>query len=193
MDADTLSVGYLIGLFAVVSFGSTIPVVPTGAAVSVAAVLAAHDRPLELVAVVLVGAAGAYVGDIVTYTVLSFAGEPLAQRIGWLSRDRPADALDRLRRRMESNELRVLLLSRLVPAGRIPVLMGAALGGYSWRRYAVADLGAATLWAFVYALIGLAGRSIFPRPWEGVLAAIAIVVALSLAGAAFQRHRRVTA
>lgn len=188
MDAETLGLGYLLGLFGVVAFGSTIPVLPTGAAVSVAAVLAEHGRPLELLAVIAVGATGAYVGDIITYAALRWAGEPLAQRVGWLRGDAPAEALAQLRRRVEANEVRVLLLSRLVPGGRIPVLLAAALGGYSWRRFAAADIGAAALWAAVYAAIGIAGRSMFPRPWQGIAAAITIVIVISLVNNALRRR-----
>lgn len=95
--------------------------------------------------------------------------------------------LDRIQRQISERELRTLLLSRLVPGGRVPVLLAAALGGYSFRRYVVADLGAATLWSVVYATIGLAGRSIFPEPWQGVLAAIVLVVLLSAAGPGWRR------
>ena len=85
-------VGLLI-LFGFVAFGSIIPVVPTGAAVSGAAVLARAEHPWELVLVVAFGAAGAYAGDVVTYGVLHRAGAPLAQRIGWLQKDDPQAAL----------------------------------------------------------------------------------------------------
>lgn len=180
-DATTLTFGYLVGMFAIVAFGSFIPVLPTGAAVSVAAVLAEHNVA-ELVLVVLVGAVGAYIGDIATFAVLSLAGESLAQRVGWLSRDKSAERLTRLRTRVEDNEVRVLLLSRLVPAGRIPVLLAAALGGYPWRRYAAADVGAVALWSAVYAAIGILGGSVFPHPWQAIAAAIAGVFAFSVIG-----------
>ena len=56
-DATTLSLGYLVGMFGVVAFGSFIPVLPTGAAVSVAAVLAEHNiAELATVAAVLLWA-----------------------------------------------------------------------------------------------------------------------------------------
>ena len=178
-DATTLTFGYLVGMFAVVAFGSFIPVLPTGAAVSVAAVLAEHNVA-ELVLVVAVGALAAYLGDLATFAVLSRAGASLAQRIGWLSRERPAERLTQMRTQVEQNEVAALMLSRLLPAGRIPVLLAAAIGGYSWRRYVTADVGAVILWSSVYAAIGVAGGSIFPHPWEAVVAAMVGVVAFSL-------------
>lgn len=189
MDPNTFGLAYLIGLFAAVALGSTIPVLPTGAAVSVAAVLAWHDNPALILIVVGVGAGAAYVGDLLTYAVLHVSGASLAQRIGWLRADRPADALARLRRRVEENEFRVVVLSRLVPAGRIPVLLAAALGGYPWRRYAIADILAVTLWSAVYAVIGLLGGSLFPEPWQGIVAAVAIVLLLAVTGTWWRRRK----
>jgi membrane protein DedA with SNARE-associated domain len=187
----TVGLGYLLGLFAVVAFGAVIPIVPTGAAVSVGAALAHWDDPMGLALVIAAGAAGAYVGDLTTYAVLRLAGEPLARRVGWLHEGAAGDTLVKLREQVEEHELRVLLLSRLVPGGRVPVLLAAALGGYSWRKFAVADIAAASLWACVYAAIGLGGRAIFPEPWQGAVAAIAIVLIISALTSRWQHHKRV--
>jgi membrane protein DedA with SNARE-associated domain len=176
----SIGIAHLAGMFGVVAFGAVIPVLPTGAAVSVAAVLAASGNPLLVVAVVLVGAAGAYLGDLVTYAALRFAGDALSRRVRWLHKDAQVAALQRFRNEIAARELRTLLLSRLVPGGRLPVLVAAAIGGYPFRRYVTADLAAALLWSIVYAAIGLLGHSVFPEPWQGVVAAIVLVVVISL-------------
>ncbi len=178
MIADGLGPAGLLVLFATVAFGSIVPVLPTGAAVSAAAVLARTEHPWELLLVLLVGAAGAYLGDIVSYAVLRLTGRSLAQRIGWLRSDDPDRALTRLRAGIEAHELRTLLLSRLIPGGRIPVLLAAALGGYPWIRFASADIAASLLWCAVYAAIGLIGNSIFPNTTVALI--VVIVVALLL-------------
>jgi membrane protein DedA with SNARE-associated domain len=176
----TIGIAHLAGMFGIVAFGAVVPVLPTGAAVSVGAALAASGNPLLVVAVVLVGAAGAYLGDLVTYAALRFAGDALSRRIRWLRKDAQVAALQRFRAEIAAHELRTLLLSRLVPAGRLPVLVAAAIGGYPFRRYVTADLAAAVLWSIVYAAIGLLGHSVFPKPWQGVVAAIVLVVVISL-------------
>lgn len=186
---DQIGFAYLLYLFGVVAFGATIPVLPTGAAVSVAAALGEQDNLLLLLLVVAFGAAGAYTGDIVTYAILRVAGIQLAERVGWLQRGNAHDALGRIREQLDEHELRSLLLSRLIPGGRVPVLLAASLGGYSWRRFAVADLGAATLWSVLYAAIGIAGRAVFPKPWQGAVAAIVLVLVLSVVGSLVQRFR----
>jgi membrane protein DedA with SNARE-associated domain len=190
VSATHFGAGYLLGLFGVVAFGAVVPVVPTGAAVSVGAVLSTSDHIPLLALVILVGAAGAYLGDLIVYAVLRLAGQGLRRRIKWLQVESHAATLDRIQQQISERELRTLLLSRLVPGGRVPVLLAAALGGYSFRRYVIADLGAATLWSVVYAAIGLAGRSIFPEPWQGVLAAIVLVALLSAAGPGWRRLNR---
>lgn len=60
---NDLGVGGLFGLLGLVAFGSAVPVLPTWAAVSAAAVLARDNHQWEVARVVLFGAAGAYVGD----------------------------------------------------------------------------------------------------------------------------------
>ncbi len=182
-------VGLLI-LFGFVAFGSIIPVVPTGAAVSGAAVLARAEHPWELVLVVAVGAAGAYAGDVVTYGVLHQAGAPLAQRIGWLQKDDPQAALRRIRNSMDQHEVRTLLVSRLVPGGRVPVLVAAALGGYPWQRYMVAAVLATLLWSVTYTTIGIVGDSLFADSQVAIIAAVVGATLLTLLAQALQRRRR---
>lgn len=168
---------YLLALAGAVFLGAVLPVLPTGAAVSAGAVLASHHNPIGLVGVLLAGAIGAYVGDLVVYAVCRFGGERMARRFGWL---RANASLEALRVRLADHEVSVLLTSRLLPGGRVPVLLSAGLAGFSWRRFAVVDLTASLLWAAVYMAIGLLGFALFDEPWQGVLAAIVLVIAVSV-------------
>ncbi|MEU8813468.1 VTT domain-containing protein [Actinoplanes sp. NPDC048796] len=166
--------GALAWLFAVVAFGAIIPVVPTGAAVSGAAALAFHEhRPLTIVLVIAAGAAAAYVGDLVMYAVCRVGGEKLARRMRWL---RDEEHLVSVKERLHRSQVPVLLVSRLIPGGRVPVLLAAAFLGMPWRTFVVANAPACALWATVYATIGVAGGSIFPEPWQGVIAAVALIL-----------------
>lgn len=180
----------LLAVFGFVAFGSIIPVVPTGAAVSGAAVLARADHPWELVLVIAAGAAGAYSGDIITYAVLRRAGEPLAQRVGWLQKDDPQAALRRIRENIEQHEMRTLLVSRLVPGGRVPVLVAAALGGYPWQRYVGAAVLATLLWSMTYALIGVVGNSLFVDSQVAIVVAVVAAVMVTIIAQAVKARRR---
>ena len=170
----------LLTLFGAVAFGAVVPILPTGATVSAAAVLARAEHPWEILLVVAFGAAGAYVGDLVTYAALRTAGPRLAQRLGWLHADNPEGALQRLRSRLERHEVRSLLLSRLIPGGRVPVLLAASLGGYPLGRFVSANVAAATLWSLVYAGIGVLGSALIPDPLVAVIVVVVVVVLLGL-------------
>ncbi|TCO23361.1 membrane protein DedA with SNARE-associated domain [Kribbella steppae] len=178
---------YLFALAGAVLLGAVLPVLPTGAAVSAGAVLASHGNPIGLAGVLLAGALGAYLGDLIVYAGCRFGGERLAKRVGWL---RDNASLDALRVRLADHEIGVLLTSRLIPGGRVPVLLAAGLAGYSWERFAVVDLIASSLWAAVYMAIGLLGYALFDEPWQGVLAAIVLVILTTVASGVVQRWRR---
>jgi membrane protein DedA with SNARE-associated domain len=91
---------------------------------------------------------------------------------------------------LAEHEITVLLTSRLIPGGRVPVLLAAGLSGYRWHRFAVVDLAASSLWAAVYMAIGLLGYALFPEPWQGVVAAIVLVVLTTVISSVVQRLRR---
>lgn len=169
----TATLGALGSLILVVLFGSVVPVVPTGAAVSGAAALAAHQHPLTVVLVVLAGAIGAYVGDLATYGMLGWGGERIARRLHGL---RGGQGVGRVSARVREGHVSMLLVSRLIPGGRVPVLLAAAVAGLAWRRFAVANAPASLLWSVLYAAIGVLGRAIFPEPWQSVVAAILLVL-----------------
>jgi membrane protein DedA with SNARE-associated domain len=178
---------YLVVLAGAVLLGAVLPVLPTGAAVSAGAVLASHHNPIGLVGVLIAGAGGAYLGDLIVYAGVRAGGERLAKRVGWL---RDNASLDALRERLSEHEVTVLLTSRLIPGGRVPVLLAAGLAGYRWHRFAVVDLAASSLWSAVYMAIGLLGYALFDKPWQGVLAAIVLVILTTVISTLIQRLRR---
>lgn len=194
MTASAVGIGYLAGMLGLIAAGALIPVVPTGAAVSVAAALAGWGDPLLIALVVGFGATGAYLGDLALYAGFALAARGAAGGSGaaarWITRQARSPVLVRLGGQLDHHSLRALVLSRLVPGGQIPVLVVAASSGYSWRRYAMVDPWAAGLWALMYALSGLAGRAVFPQPWEGAAAGVGIVLLISALGAGWHRFQR---
>ncbi|MEJ3750032.1 VTT domain-containing protein [Actinomycetes bacterium KLBMP 9797] len=182
----TATLSTLIWLVVVVTFGAVVPIVPTGAAVSGAAAYAAHQNPMHVVLVVLAGAGGAYVGDLAMYAMCRWGGEQLARRLHWL---RDPERLERTSKRLAERQISVLLVSRLVPGGRVPILLAAAIMGMSWRKFAGANGPACLLWSTVYAAIGIFGYAIFPEPWQSVLAAVLLVLLISQTMAMVSRRR----
>lgn len=180
-------------LFVLVLLGSLVPVIPTGSIVSLAAVLALHQSVpvLGLAAVFGLGAAAAFLGDVTLYS-LGRRGVDSEHGSRWLERLREHAPPERLRQaqdRLHENEVAVLIVSRLIPAGRIPVMLACLLARMRTREFVRGNFPACLAWTVVYQLIGLLSGSVFPEPWEGVAAAVALTVIISVAPTIWRRFR----
>ncbi|KUL33987.1 hypothetical protein ADL22_31500 [Streptomyces sp. NRRL F-4489] len=188
-ESTQQAVGYP-SLFLLVVLGSLVPVVPTGAVVSSAAVVAFHhSSPLAPLYVFAVASCAAFLGDLGLYW-LGRRGAGSRNGSRWLARLRARAApehLARARRQLRDHGVLVLVLSRLVPAGRIPVMLACLFAAVPPRRFARGDLPACLAWAAAYELIGLLSGSLFRDPWEGVAAAIGLTVLLGAVPAGWRR------
>jgi membrane protein DedA with SNARE-associated domain len=186
---DVSSYGYS-AVFAGVLLGSIVPVVPTGAIVGAAAALAVTGEDLSLGMVVAVATVAALIGDLVTFAITRFGG-PTAVR--WVARGQHPERLDEVADQFHRHGWLIIVIGRLLPAGRIPVLIAAGALAYSWRRLVPAAVLAAFLWAVAYSLIGVASGGIFDSPLLATLLATLLVLLvallLNLVGA-YRRRRR---
>ncbi|GGZ16083.1 DedA family protein [Streptomyces nitrosporeus] len=190
-ESTQQAVGYP-SLFALVSLGSLVPVIPTGVLVSSAAVVAFHQTsPFALLVVFAVASAAAFLGDLCLYW-LGQRGVRSKNGSKWLAaitRRAAPERLAQARGKLEEHGVVVLVLSRLVPAGRIPVMLACLLGRMPLRQFARGDVPACLAWAATYQLIGILGGSLFPDPWQGLLAAVALTLLISGTPALWRRMR----
>ena len=179
-------------LFLLVFLGALVPVVPTGALVSSAAVVAFHQTaPLSLLFVFVTASTAAFLGDIALYW-LGRRGMKSKNGSRWLEALRsraPEERLSQAQGKLADHGVAVLVLSRLVPAGRIPVMLACLMAEWPLRRFVRGNLPACLAWAVTYQLIGILGGSLFPEPWQGVVAAVALTVAISAAPTVWKRVR----
>ncbi|MCX4978608.1 MULTISPECIES: DedA family protein [unclassified Streptomyces] len=191
-ESTQQAIGYPT-LFLLVLIGALVPVVPTGALVSSAAVVAFHQTaPFALLLVFVVAALAAFLGDVSLYW-LGQRGMRSKNGSRWLEALRaraPEDRLTRAQEKLGDHGIAVLVLSRLVPAGRIPVMLACLLAKMPLRTFARGDIPACLAWAVTYQLIGILGGSLFNEPWEGVVAAVVLTVVISLAPSVWRRMRR---
>ncbi|MFG2956683.1 DedA family protein [Streptomyces sp. NPDC048291] len=179
-------------LFLLVLIGALVPVVPTGALVSSAAVVAFHQTaPFALALVFVTASLAAFLGDAALYWL---GRRGLRSRNGsrWLEAIRaraPEERLEQAQGKLAEHGVAVLVLSRLVPAGRIPVMLACLLAQWPLRRFARGNVAACLAWAAAYQVIGILGGSLFPEPWEGVVVAVALTVAISVAPSVWRRVR----
>ncbi|GAA3247421.1 DedA family protein [Streptomyces lavendulae] len=186
------AVGYP-ALFVLVALGALVPVVPTGALVSSAAVVAFHQQslPFGVLGVFAVASVAAFCGDVALYWlgqrgVRSRGG---SRGLESLRGRATPERLERAQARLDEHGVLVLVLSRLVPAGRIPVMLACLLGGVPLRRFVRGDGPACLAWAATYALIGIVGGSLFSEPWKGVVLAVALTLLISAVPAVWRRLR----
>lgn len=186
------AVGYP-SLFLLVLIGALVPVVPTGALVSSAAVVAFHQTaPFSLLLVFAVASVAAFLGDVSLYW-LGKRGMGSKNGSRWLQalRERaPEDRLAQAQERLDAHGVTVLVVSRLVPAGRIPVMLACLMARMPMRQFVRGNVPACLAWAVTYQLIGILGGSLFKEPWEGVAAAVVLTLVISGAPSVWRRFRK---
>lgn len=167
--------GYLVVAIGVL-LGSIVPVVPTGAVVGAAAAVAMSTGALSLPLVLLIATAAALTGDLVTFALARRGSDAV---LGWLTRGQPPERLERMRALFTRRGWLVVMVGRIVPAGRIPVLVAAAALGLPWRRLLPATAVGAVLWALLYGVLGALTGGLFDSP---LVAAATATVLVLLAG-----------
>ena len=172
---DGTGLGYPL-IFGLVLLGSIVPVIPTGAVVGAGAAVATTTDNLSLLLVVLVAAAAALVGDLVTFAICRFGG-PSAVR--WIARGQHTDRIEEVRDQFRRHGWQIIVIGRLLPAGRIPVLLAAGALAYPWRRLVPAATVACLLWSVAYALLGVLSGGVFDSPLLATLLATLLVLAVS--------------
>lgn len=190
-ESTQRAIGYP-SLFLLVLIGALVPVVPTGALVSTAAVVAFHQTaPFSMALVLVTASVAAFLGDTALYW-LGQRGMRSRNGSRWLAAIRSRASEDRLAQaqdKLAGHGVTVLVLSRLVPAGRIPVMLACLMARWPVRRFMRGNLPACLAWAATYELIGILGGSLFDEPWEGVVAAVALTLLISAAPSMWRRVR----
>lgn len=179
------SLGYPV-IFGGVLVGSIVPVIPTGAVVGAGAALAVSGGQLNLVLVVLVAMFGALVGDLVTFAA-GRGGRGTLSR--FFEKRASAEKLKAARDKFGQKGWLLVVIGRMVPAGRIPVLLAAGALDYPWRRLVLAATGACLLWAVAYALLGVVSGGLFDNPLVATLIATTLILLVTLVVGLVARRR----
>src|SRR5690606_33377078 len=140
-------------------------------------------------------ALAAFLGDMALYW-LGRRGMKSRGGSRWLEAIRARAPEDRLAQAQEEagdHGVAVVVLARLMPAGRLPGMPACLPGERARRRFARGNLPACLAWAVTYQLIGVLGGSLFAEPWEGVLAAVVLTLLISVAPSLWRRLRGNTA
>jgi membrane protein DedA with SNARE-associated domain len=179
------SVGYPV-IFGGVLIGSIVPILPTGAVVGAGAALAVSGRDLNLPLVVVVSMLGALIGDLITFAAGRGGRGPLSR---FFEKRQSAEKLTSAREKFVQKGWLLVVVGRMVPAGRIPVLLAAGALDYPWRRLVPAAAGACLVWAVAYALLGVVSGGLFDNPLVATLIATTLILLVTVVVGLVARRR----
>ncbi|SNR80201.1 membrane protein DedA, SNARE-associated domain [Actinomadura mexicana] len=177
VDTAVTSPWFYLVLFAVAAVDGFFPVVPSESMVITAGVYAASGQP-ELVPVVVLAAAGAFLGDHVSYLVGRRAGGRLVR--GARPGTRRHAVLGWARGAMAERGGMILVVARYVPGGRTAVTLTMGAVKYRLRSFSLFAAVAAVSWALYGALLGyVGGRAFEDDPLKGVVVGLGLALGVT--------------
>jgi len=164
-------------IFGVAAVDAFFPLVPSETTLVIGGTFASSGD-LNLMLVILAGAAGAILGDNVSFTIGNMVGERTVKR--WFRGEKAHRRLEWAERTLDERGAYIIILGRFIPGGRTAVTFSAGyLPTFPWRRFIVYDVPAGLIWATYGALLGYFGGKTFEdNPFWGVLLALGIALTL---------------
>ncbi|TDC27965.1 DedA family protein [Micromonospora sp. 15K316] len=167
-----------LAIFAIAVLDGFFPIVPSETAVITAGVFAASGTP-NLPAVIVVAAAGALVGDHVSYAIGRAGGSRLLDRLPVGGKRRAG--VEWARRGIALRGGLILTVTRYVPGGRTAVTLTMGAVGYPRRRFLAFDALAAGSWGLYSALVGYLGGLAFEQdPLRGLLLGLGLALTVTV-------------
>jgi membrane-associated protein len=166
-------------VFGVAMLDAFFPLVPSETVAITSGVLAGSGE-LSLPLCIACAAAGAFVGDNVSYGIGTWLGERTVKRL--FRGERSLRAFEWAERMLAERGTYLVIVARFIPGGRTATTFSAGyVHSFTWRRFVVADAVAATVWGSYTVLLGyLGGRAFEDAPWKGLV--LAFLIALAVTG-----------
>jgi membrane protein DedA with SNARE-associated domain len=152
------------------------PLVPSETVLVIGGSLAASGD-LILPLVILAGAAGAVVGDNISYGLGTVVGERTVKK--WFRTEKWHRRLEWAERTLDERGAYIIIVARFIPGGRTAVTFSAGyVHSLKWRRFLTYDIVAGLIWGTYGALLGYFGGKTFEEhPVWGIVLALGIAMA----------------
>jgi membrane-associated protein len=175
-------------IFGAAAVDAFFPLVPSETVVIIGGNLSSSGD-LNLPLVILAAAAGAVVGDNVSFGIGSLVGERTVKK--WFSGEKSQKRLEWAERMLDERGAYIIIVARFIPGGRTAVTFSAGyIPTFPWRRFIVYDVVAGCIWASYAALLGYFGGKTFENhPFVGLLIALGVALSFGLV-VELVRHRR---
>jgi membrane-associated protein len=164
--------------FGIPTLDAVFPVLPSESAIVALGVATAGSTDPRLALLVLAAAAGAFLGDNLSYLLGRYFGPRVERR--FLSSGKGAQRRAWAERQLERYGSRLIIVCRFVPGGRTAVTLTCGMIRYPQGRFVASTAVAGVIWASYAFFIGrLGGQAFQDRPWFGLLLALGIAVAIT--------------
>lgn len=162
-------------IFIVAVIDAFFPLVPSETVLVIGGTFAASGD-LSLLLVILAGAAGAVLGDNISFGIGTWVGEHTVKR--WFRSEKAHRRLEWAERTLDQRGAYIIIAARFIPGGRTAVTFSAGyVHSLRWRRFIVYDVVAGLIWGTYGALLGYFGGKTFENhPLLGVLLALGIAL-----------------
>lgn len=168
---------YLV-VFAIAAIDAFFPAVPSEAT-AIAAGVVAGAGGLSVELTILCAAAGAIVGDNISFGIGHFLGARVERR--FFSGEKAQRRLQWAQRTLDERGPYLIVIARFIPGGRTATTFTAGfVETFPWRRFLVFDTLAGVIWGSYTVLLGyFGGRTFEEEPWKGLLLAFAIALVVT--------------
>ena len=177
-------------LVVISALDAIIPLVPSETSVILAGVLASSGD-LILVLVILSAAAGAILGDNLSYWIGRKVGHRIVDRFFKGERRKQVDWAHK---QVQTRGGYLIIIGRFIPGGRTAVTLSCGMLEMPWRRFLAFDVVAGLIWGTYAALLGYLGGTTFEEePFKGFLLAFAVALLVGgvIEAVRWYRRRRV--
>jgi membrane-associated protein len=168
---------YLV-VFAIAALDAFFPLVPSEAT-AIAAGVVAGSGDLRVELLIPAAAAGAIVGDNISFGIGHFLGERTVNR--FFKGEKAQKRLAWAQRMLDERGGYLIVVARFIPGGRTATTFTAGfVETYPWRRFLFFDMIAGVVWGAYTVLLGYFGGKTFEEePWKGLLLAFGIALAVT--------------
>jgi membrane-associated protein len=177
----SLQVGSLISYVSAVvipALDAIFPVLPSETVLIALGVATAGSADPRIAFLILCAAAGAFLGDNISYVIGSRFG-PFAER-RFFSTEKGARRRAWAERSLRRLGVPLIIVCRFIPGGRTAVTLSCGLIGYPRRRFLPATAAAGLIWALYAFFLGrLGGKAFEDQPWAGFLVAFGVTIVVS--------------
>jgi membrane protein DedA with SNARE-associated domain len=170
-------VSYAIAIV-VPALDAVLPVLPSETAIIALGVTTAGSADPRIALLVACAAAGAFLGDNLSYLLGQRFGSRVTRR--FFSGGKGARRRAWAERSLQRFGMPLIIVCRFIPGGRTAVTLSCGLLGYERRRFVIATAAAGVIWAvYAFSIGRLGGKAFEDKPWAGFLMAFAATIIIS--------------